>query len=247
MINLEELVLFLSVIRRDSTYIDGTQLHNEILINMPRLNKFTFSINTGVLNEHISIDLPSYEDIQHSFIEKGYTQVDSYVHTISMKTEGRCHVYSLPYQFKDFLYLNNSFQGGMFDKVQSMAMYDTRPFEHKFFKLVSEDFPCLKNLYICNDKPQKDKENSSTLITFAHLTLLNLDMAHVDYAEQFLFEKKTHLPRLLNLGIGYELLAMVTNNFTNDETRVHCAKLKSLEIDEPFVRPENFYQYFPLL
>jgi hypothetical protein len=40
---------------------------------------------------------------------------------------------------------------------------------------------------------------------------------------------------------------MVTHNFTNDATRLTCAKLTSLKTDEPFVRPENFDQYFPLL
>jgi hypothetical protein len=47
------------------------------------------------------------------------------------------HVYSLPYQFEYFLHLNNSFQGGMFDKVQYLLMTDGRPFEHNLFKLIS--------------------------------------------------------------------------------------------------------------
>ncbi len=105
----------------------------------------------------------------------------------------------------------------------------------------------LKELYIHNHEPQKDKQQSSTLIIFPYLILLNLDIAHVDYAEQFLFDKNTHLPRLLNPSIGYETLVIVTNNFTNDAARVNCAKLIRLSINEPFVRPENFHQYFPLL
>ncbi|CAF4894152.1 unnamed protein product [Rotaria socialis] len=53
MLNLEELTLFLSIIRNESTYIDGTQLHNDFLINMPRLNKFIFSIHTYIINDRI--------------------------------------------------------------------------------------------------------------------------------------------------------------------------------------------------
>jgi len=117
MINLEELSLLLSVVRDDSTYIDGIQLHNQILIYMPRANKFTFSINTGLYNDKLRIDLPSNEDIQRSFIEKAYDQVGSYVHTIPPNPADRCYLYSLPYQFEDFLFLNNPFQDGMFDKV----------------------------------------------------------------------------------------------------------------------------------
>jgi hypothetical protein len=63
MINLEELILYLSVIRMNSTYIDGTHLHDEIFIYMPRLNKFTFNLNTVVVNKNIGITLPSNEDI----------------------------------------------------------------------------------------------------------------------------------------------------------------------------------------
>jgi hypothetical protein len=82
---------------------------------------------------------------------------------------------------------------------------------------------------------------------FPHLIQLDLYLAHVDYAEQFLIDKNCQLPRLLNLGIKYESLATVTHNFTTDATRLTCAKLTSLILDEPIVRPGNFDQYFPLL
>jgi len=247
MINLEELILFLSVIRVDSTYIDDIQLHDEILIYMPLLNKFTFSINTAIVNNNIKIGLGSNEDIQRSFVGRGYGQVGSYVHTISMEAEGRCYVDSIPYQFKGFLNLNNSFQGGMFHNVRCRLMDETRPFEHQFFKVISQDFPFLKDLYIFNNQSQKDKQQSSSLIIFPHLMFLDLSIAHVDYAEQFLFDKKTYLPNFSDLIIEYEVLAKVTNNFTNHAARINCGKLKILTIYEPFVRPENFDQYFPLL
>ena len=56
MINLEELKLFLQVSRVNSSYIDGIQLHDEILIYMPRLNKFIFSINTSVFTKNTKND-----------------------------------------------------------------------------------------------------------------------------------------------------------------------------------------------
>ena len=37
------------------------------------------------INKNIEIDLSSNEDIQRSFIGRGYGQVGSYVHTKSMK------------------------------------------------------------------------------------------------------------------------------------------------------------------
>ncbi|CAF3973203.1 unnamed protein product, partial [Rotaria sp. Silwood2] len=247
MTNLEELMLFLIVLRKHSTFIDGILLHAQILIYMQRLNKFSFSIISDVLNMNIRIILPTNEDIRRSFMEKEYNQVDSYVHTRAMDSVGRCHIYSLPYQFENFLYLNNSFQGGKFDKVRCLEMNDSRPFEYDFFKRISEDFPFLKELRIWNIQPQKEKQHLTTLIVFPHLMLLNLVKAHVDYAEQLLFHKNTYLPCLLDLCINYKSLAMVTNNFTNDAARFTCAKLKRLRIDYAFVRPSNFNQYFPLL
>ena len=49
MINLEELKLYLLVIRFDSTYIDGIQLYDQFLIYMTQLKKFTFNIKTECL------------------------------------------------------------------------------------------------------------------------------------------------------------------------------------------------------
>ena len=148
MINLEELKLYLSVTRFDSTYVDGIQLYGQFLIYMTQLKKFTFCINTEVFNDKVRVELLSNEAIQRSFIGRGYQQVTSYVHTNSMKTEGYCFLHSVPYDFEDFVQLNNSYQGGKFQKVRQLTMHDKIPFEHKLFKLISEDFPFLQFLCI---------------------------------------------------------------------------------------------------
>jgi hypothetical protein len=247
MINLEELTLFLTIFR-DNTYVDGIQLHDQILIYMPQLNRFTFSINTLVLypDENIRINHQSNEDIQRSFIGKGYGQVGSYVHYRQEHNVGMAHVYSLPYQFEYFLDLNNSFQGDMFYTVQSLTMTDGRPFEHSLFKLASQCFPLLKALKVDNWHPQKNKQHSSVLITFPHLILLNLVKAHEDYAEQLLCDKNTHLPALLDLGIKYKTLIIITNNFTDGAICRNCAKIKELHGDL-FDRTLNIHKYFPLV
>jgi hypothetical protein len=97
MINLEELILYLSILRFNSTYVDGIQLYDEILIYMPQLKKFYFSIEACVFNKYIKIDLSSNEDIQDSFIERGYGPVGSYIHSLAIeKGISRCHIYSIP-------------------------------------------------------------------------------------------------------------------------------------------------------
>ncbi|CAF1364261.1 unnamed protein product [Rotaria sordida] len=196
MLNLEELTLFLSVIRNNLPYIDGTHLYNDFLVYMSRLNKFTFSIYSLVHDNYDKIDLPSHDDIQNSFIKIGHQHIGSYVDVKLMTTRSRCHVYSLPYHFNNFFGLSNSYQGGdKFDKVR-----------------------CWQ-----------------------------LRLVHIDYVEQFLFETNTRLPQLKNLDIKYELLAIVTDNFTNNAARLNCSQLQNLIINEPFVRPENFHSYFPSL
>ncbi|CAF4042645.1 unnamed protein product [Rotaria sp. Silwood2] len=237
MINLEHLILYLSIIRSNKNYIDGIQLYDDILIYMPRLNKFTFSIHTNVDKKNTEIVFSSNEDIQRSFSRKEYGPVGSYIETFTRENKRSCHIYSLPYEFKS----------GMFDNVQSLIMTDCCPFEHSFFKVISQSFPLLKELHIINEEPQKDKQQSMPLIIFSHLILLNIDTAHADYAEQFLVDERCYLPCLLNLNIGYESLVLVTNNFTNDATRLTCSKLTSLRIKELFVPPKTFHQYFPLL
>ncbi|CAF3395338.1 unnamed protein product [Rotaria socialis] len=215
---------------------------------MTQLKKFTFSITIKVCNKNINVELPSNYDIQRSFIGRVYHEVASYVNTKSLLYDGECHIYSLPYAFEYFTNLNNSFPGGMFHKVRQLTMDDIIAFEHKLFKIISQDFPFLELLYVSNSCPLKDKQySSSTLITFPYLTFLDLTWTHVDYAELFLLKKNIDLPRLLNLSVEYKSLTTITSNFTDDATYFNFDKLKNLDACEPFDRPENFHQYFPLL
>ncbi|CAF2498502.1 unnamed protein product [Rotaria sp. Silwood2] len=248
MLNLEELSLQLSVIRAKTSYIDGNQLYEQVLKYLPRLNKFMFNIHTHIINTRIDSDLPSNDDIRNSFIKQGFQLVGTCATKIFRNNGGDCHVYSLPYPFSDFLFLSNCFQGGQFNKVRILMMLDRYPFEHKLFKIISEDFPFLQKLIILNLKEQKnDQHHSSTLITFNHLLKLNLISAHNAYATLFLSDRSTRLPCLTNLKIRYSTLASVTNNFTNDETRLNCAKIKSLYVRDLTVHSQNFNSYFPSL
>jgi hypothetical protein len=248
MSNLEELTLYLSVVKFHLPYVDGTHLSDEILIHMPRLNKFTFSIDTWCIHMDNNINYASNDKIQRSLIGKNICQqVGSYTHDNPMEDDGRFHIYSRPYQFHVFPNLNNSFPGGIFQTVVCLGMTDIFPFEHDFFKLISRCFPILRELTVYNLQQQQNKQHTSTSFTFPHLTTLSVKDAHTDYAEQFLFNSKICVPNLLHLRIQYESLAMITNNFTNDTIRLNCAQLRSVSIDEPFVRPENFDLYFPQL
>jgi hypothetical protein len=145
MTNVEELQLYIFLIRFDSTYIDGIQLFVEFLIYMTQLNQFTFSIRTRVSSFKDLLELSRNEDIQSSFIGKYDQHVASYVQTNSMKTEGKCHIYTVPYEFEYFYEHDNSFQRDMFRKVRYLTMNDRIAFEHKLFQLISEEVPFLES------------------------------------------------------------------------------------------------------
>ena len=204
MLNLEELTLFLPVLKSGAPYIDGDQLYDEVLKFMPELNKFIFSIHTQVMSidGKRTINLQSNEMIRNSFIEKEFQSIDICANEQLVGDAANCHVYSLPYQFREFLYLNNCFQGGKFDKVRLLSMSDQRPFEHQLFQIISKDFPFLQTLIIHNNKrPNNEQHSLSTLITFNHLSELDLSYAHSDYVIEFLSEKITRVPHLTNLII----------------------------------------------
>jgi hypothetical protein len=256
LINLEELTLFLSIIRIDSNYIDGVQLHDEILCSIPHVKKFTFSLET-MIQKTRHIVLSSNEQIRRSFIDQGFQSVGSYLEIFS-PADGSCghaystpanfssrfHIYSLPYRFERFSCVTNTIPTGIFHSVLFLLVTDIRPFEHDFFQTISHSFPRLKHLYLLTHQPQKDKQQARALITFPALIYLDLARAHLDYAEELLSDHWCHLPCLVDLQIGYESLVSTTHHFTNDATHLSCSRLTRLRMNEHFVPPEHFHRYF---
>jgi hypothetical protein len=126
-------------------------------------------------------------------------------------------------------------------------MRDKVSVKYELFKIISHDFPFLEFLTIKIIHQMQEKQHPSTLITFPYLIFLDIEFTHVDYVELFLLRKTTYLPRLLKLCIDHQSLTIITNNFTNDATHFNFGTVKSLDLYQSFVRPENFHQYFPLL
>lgn len=239
MTQLETLTLSLNVHKR-TTFIDGTHLNNEILSQMPHLHTFIFDIVTHI--EITNGEQQSIDDIQRTFVQDIGGYIDYIPHEV-----GRCHVYSLLFTMKYLHTITNNFPGGMFMSVCSLSVIDPiHSFEHDFFKRLSRSFPLLSDLTVFNGIQQKQKHISS-IVEFPHLSKLNLEYAHMDYAEQFLLNTNSHLPCLNHLEIPYEHLINVTENFTNNAARVICAKVKRLIMTETIVHSQNFYLYFPLL
>ena len=246
MINLEELKLYLLVIRPDPSYIDGVQLSDQVLNHLPQLQKFTFYIETVVENAESHAPLQTNEAIQRSFSGRDYQQVASFVHNDADNTSGKCQIYSLPYDFEYFLDLDKSFPGGVFLQVRVLTMCDDYPFEDALFRIISQDMPFLEHLQICNTHPQNDKQPPSTVLVFPHLTYLDVEYAHDDYAELLLLKRKTCLLRLSKLRIGYKALRRIKNALTCDSTHSNIHGLKSFIVTQPYTPSESFVEYFSL-
>ena len=250
MLALEKLTLSLPVVNR-STFIDGIHLNNEIRDRMPHLSTFIFNIITHNVDFPSEDDQPSSDDIRRTFLQG--ISADCYV-DYSWHGQGRCHVYSVPYLLTRFHGITNNFPGSQFTHVRSLFVLDgTRPFEHEFFQRIAPSFPLLKRMVVINQLEQirskqlVDHEQASSMVEYSHLTELDLDNSHVDYVKQFLIDRRIYLPRLNTLCIRYEHLTMVTENFTNNATRLNCAKVKRLLTEDKIVHSEAVYLYFPSL
>ncbi|CAF1143592.1 unnamed protein product [Rotaria sordida] len=146
--------------------------------------------------------------------------------------------------------ISNRFPNMIFDTVTHLYAYDTIPMEHEFFMQISRNFPKLKCFSMKNDNRQTrncDQWNSYPIIEYSHLISLDIMNVNTDYVEQFLLQTKTHLPCLTELKVNYNQLATVTMNFTRDETRHNCSKVKRLILKESKVFSKDYYRYFPSL
>ncbi|CAF1248402.1 unnamed protein product [Adineta steineri] len=113
------------------------------------------------------------------------------------------------------------------------------------------------HLYIWNSKSQKlnglmtfssDNCQLQPIIEYPHLTILDVNFAHIDYVEQFLNETKTFVPNLTKFGVSsVDELKAVTKDFTRKETRRNCAKVKKIFTIDPLVHSKSLCLYFPSL
>jgi hypothetical protein len=127
---------------------------------------------------------------------------------------------------------------------------DQRPFEHDFFYWIANAFPKLRTLIVNNLESQERKQSNdkpNDQFHYPNLVFVVVRFAHTDYINQFLRDEYTHISQPFALSIEYEKLLTVTNNFTNDATRINCSQINCLLIHKPIVYPESFYLYFPLL
>jgi hypothetical protein len=254
MTHLEKLTLYLRnrkaslFVGGTSPFIDGTHLHNEILIYMPQLHAFNFYISTEVYIKS-SIHRMSNNDIEQTFTNIRYGETTCIIDYFGA-CGTTCHVYSLPFTFTRLGNITTHFPFIVFDTVTHLCAYNLIPFNHEFFMRINQAFPLLKCFSIKNDRIQDkncDDNPSYSVIEFSHLISLDVIRANVNYLEQFLLETTTHLPRLTHLKVKYDDLKTVTMNFTRNATRRNCSKVNRLIVKESRIFPKDIYQYFPSL
>ncbi|CAF2616316.1 unnamed protein product [Rotaria sp. Silwood2] len=252
MSHVEELALYLHIFR-GSTFISGTDLDNEILIYMPQLHMFTFYIDS--INQIADPAIrASAADIEQTFKNIKYGPVVCMVDSFDSYCV-RYRVFSLPTKFHRLEDIKNNIPNIVFNSVTHLKLRDTNAFKHEFFIRLARAFPFLKSLSIsnihrpfwrCDERHLRDKDWCS-IIEYSHLIFLDVEGVNSYYLEHFLNETKAHLPSLTQLKVIYEVLKTVTENFTRDDMRRNCGRVKRLIVDYPIVYPENVYRYFPLL
>jgi hypothetical protein len=252
MLHLEELTLYLCIENR-STFIDGTHLHNEIITHMPQLHTFNFyiSMRNEIIDSTIRL---SNNDIQRTFTNRIFEQVVCIVEYLK-NFNVICKVFSLPFIFDRLERLSNNFPSIIFKNVTYLMLLDKIEFEHEFFVRLARAFPLLRYLIINNLRPPfwifrklPPDDYYSPIVEYPHLISLDLSLANSYYVDQFLNEKKTNLPRLTKLNVPDGTLERVTENFTRNETRRNCAKVKHLIVKNFSIGfSEDVYRYFPSL
>ncbi|CAF2659997.1 unnamed protein product [Rotaria sp. Silwood2] len=250
--NLEKLTLYIRLKDR-SSFVDSTHLHKEILMHMSQLHTFIFYISTMIeIND--SIHRVSENYIQKTFENIGYYQTSCTVNYYR-RFKAICHVFSFPFKFDRLEMITDRFPTIIFHHVTYLLVFDTVQFKHHFFIRIAKAFPLLKHLTISNrtllfidlNEYEADYIQSYAIIQFSHLISLNLMVVNKYYVEQFLLNRKTHVPRLIRLELFYSHLKNVTKNFTRDSTRHNCANIKRLNFYDACHYSTKFSHYFPVL
>ena len=251
MSNLEKLGLFLSIYVEER-FFDGNHLKQNILYPMSQLKQLTFDIRSVMYIRNV-INLPSKEDIQRTFIGFHYPDIVSCVDYFRERESAQCHVYSYPCLMPYYDDITNNFPGGFFPCVRVVSLYDEVPFEHEFFMRIVRSFPFMENLSLMNRKSQNHKQFSESIsqnqhisiVEYCYLTELDMDQVHDDYIEEFLLYSKTSFKNNILLHVDYKSLERVTHNFTREDTRMNCAKIKEMFLSGQKKYSKSIEDYFP--
>ncbi|CAF3008525.1 unnamed protein product [Rotaria sp. Silwood2] len=251
MSHLEELTLYLRIFNRP-IFIDGTHLHNEILIHMPRLHIFKFYITTENKIDDSIVHL-SNDDIQRTFENLEHRQMTCFIDYFN-NYKAICRIFSLPFQFDRLEDITNHFPNIIFNYATPLKVYDKIPFKHEFFVRVARSFPLLQCFSVENllppfwifNKPLRINDEWYSVVEYPHLISLDISYSNIYYIEQFLNEAYTYLPCLTELKFSYNSLEFVTDNFARGTTRRNCAKVKRLIAGNSIIiYSEKVYRYFP--
>jgi hypothetical protein len=219
---------------------------------MSRLHSFKFYLST----ENNKNDLDRYlsnHDVKQNYVNIGSQEVSNIVQFAGNRA--KYHVFTLPFQFAQLMYIGNIFPNILFTHVIDLYVHDQFPFKHEFFLRISTAFPKLKKFCVMNIQPLSyeveelfdNTIQSHEIVEYPHLTFLDISRTNGYYVEQFLNETKTHLPCLAELRVRYEDLRIITKDFTRKTTRRNCVNVTRLTIERKIVGSKDYYIYFPLL
>ncbi|UJR29789.1 hypothetical protein I4U23_017335 [Adineta vaga] len=236
MSNLERLNLSISV---EKIFIDRLNLTNDIINHFLRLNQFTFDIHS-IMTINNEIILPTEEDFPNR-------QILSYIDHFPYLNQSQYHIYTYPSQMSFHPNISNQYPGGYYPTVRLISLYDEKPFEHEFFLRISQLFPCVEKLILCNRQPQKYKQSSKLIVQYFHLIELDIVDIYFDYIEEFLCDTRTFFRNNIRLRINDSALIHETDYFRREDTRMNCSKVNDFISYGPWRSWKSFQEYFPSL
>ena len=249
MTSLEKLTLFLSI-DCQRVFIDPKSLIDTFSTCSPRLHSFSFYLSTR--NKKDDLSHYSFNYRTQPMLINGRCQ--EVLHMISTSPIAEIYqMFTLPFEFNKLYSISRPFPNIVFEHVVELWMCNVVPLDHDFLLRIAQAFPLLTRLFVDDlfsvlhpiDMP--DNNPSDKTAEYPHLTFLDIFRANTVTVEQFLNEKTTRMPRLAYLSVLYDLLNIVTQDFTREETRRNCANVAKLVTYRVMVGSEDYYNYFPSL
>jgi len=94
---------------------------------------------------------------------------------------------------------------------------------------ISKSFQFVKTFSITNPSPQEKNDQNHSKIIYLDLVKLDFEDVHDDYIEQFLLDSKTEFCKAIRIGMEYNQLIKVTQNFQRTDTKKNCLKAEYLK------------------
>ena len=142
-------------------FIDGNHLKENVIRQMPRLEDFVLNIRSMMPLSSDLVHLPTNEEIRCTLTDLTKYPIISYLDYFPTNRTNHCGIYTSPYPSMEYDSVSNNFPSEVLTNVQSVILFDERPFKHPLFLRLAESFPLMRSLGVTNRNQQLCGDRSS--------------------------------------------------------------------------------------